>query len=355
MGFDPSHVVSAEFWLTGSRYRDSASIGAYYSELLRRVTALPGVQAASISEAGLPLTRGGNIGIRKPGENWRGVDYRGITPGYFQVLGLPLKAGRLLTESDNVTSERVMVVNEAFVKRFLNGADPVGMTFESTDIGTRRVVGVVGDVTSSVGHPATATVMIPAVQEPADLVTGFNHWFPIHMIVKTPGDPALLRVPMRRAMAEADVQVPVGEVQTMVQVLDGSLALRRFEMVLLGLFAALAALLAAVGIYGLMAYLVQQRTREFGIRMALGARQRDVLGLVLRHGAVLVGSGVVVGIAGAMLATKVIASQLFGVGKFDIATFAVVTAVLAGIALLATWIPAFRATRTDPLVALRSE
>ena len=355
MGFDPRHVVAAEFWLTGSRYRDSASISAYYDNLLRPVTALPGVQAASISEAGLPLTRGGNIGIRKQGGDWRGADYRGVTPGYFKVLGLPLREGRLLTESDNVTSERVMVVNEAFVKRFLNGADPLGMTLESTDIGTRRIVGVVGDVTSTVGRPATPTVMIPAVQEPAGLVTAFNGWFPIHMIVKTAGDPALLRVPMRRVMAEADVGVPIGEVQTMVEVLDGTLSLRRFEMVLLGLFAALAALLAAVGIYGLMAYLVQQRTREFGIRMALGARQRDVLQLVLRHSAVLVGAGMAAGIVGAMLATKVIASQLFGVGTFDVATFGAVSALLVAIALVATWLPAFRATRVDPVVALRTD
>jgi ABC-type antimicrobial peptide transport system permease subunit len=156
-------------------------------------------------------------------------------------------------------------------------------------------------------------------------------------------------------MAEADVQVPIGRVETMVEVLDGSLSLRRFEMVLLGLFAALAALLAAVGIYGLMAYLVQQRIREFGIRMALGARQRDVLGLVIRHGASLVGAGVGAGIVGAMLATRLIASQLFGVKAFDLATFALVSLLLMGIALAATWLPAFRATRVDPVVALRSE
>ena len=156
-------------------------------------------------------------------------------------------------------------------------------------------------------------------------------------------------------MAEADAQVPIGRVQTMTEVRDGTLALRRFETILLGLFAALAALLAAVGIYGLMAYLVQQRTREFGIRMALGARQRDVLSLVLRHGAVLVGTGVVVGIAGAMLATKLIASQLFGVGKFDVVTFGAVPVLLVAIALVATWLPAFRATRVDPQLALRSE
>ncbi len=355
MGFDPSHVVSAEFWLTGSRYLDSAAIATYYSELLRRVTALPGVQAAAITEAGLPLTRGGNVGVKRPDGNWWSVDYRGVTPGYFKVLDLPLREGRLLTESDNVTSEHVMVVNEAFVKRFMKGADPLGMTIESPDLGTGRVVGVVGNVTSSVGDPAVPTLITAAVQEHSGLVTGFNGWFPIHLIVKTAGDPALLRVPMRRAMAEADVQVPIGEVQTMVEVLDGTLALRRFEMILLGLFAALAALLAAVGIYGLMAYLVQQRTREFGIRMALGARQQDVLGMVLRHGAVLVGAGVIAGIAGAMLATRLIASQLFGVGRFDAVTFASVSLLLVVIALAATWIPAFRATRTDPLVALRTE
>lgn len=354
-GFDPSRVVAAEFWLTGSRYRDSASIATYYGELLRRVSALPGVQAASISEAGLPLTRGGNVAFHRPDGSWGSTDYRGVTPGYFQVLGLPLREGRLFTESDGVTSERVMVVNQAFVKRFLNGADPVGLTVVSPDLGRARVVGVVGDVTSSVGQPAAPTVMIPAVQEQAGLVTGFNGWFPIHLIVRTAGDPTLLRVPMRRAMAEADVQIPIGRVETMVEVLDGSLALRRFEMILLGLFAVLAALLAAVGIYGLMAYLVQQRIREFGIRMALGARQRDVLTLVLRHGATLVGAGVGAGIAGAMLATRLIASQLFGVKAFDVTTFALVSLLLMGIALVATWLPAFRATRVDPVTALRAD
>ena len=354
-GFDPSHVVAAEFWLTGSRYRDSAAIANYYGELLRRVNALPGVQAASISEAGLPLTRGGNVAFHRLDGSWESTDYRGVTPGYFQVLGLPLREGRLLNESDGVGTERVMVVNQAFVKRFMNGGDPIGLTVTSPDLGRARVVGVVGDVTSSVGHPAEPTVMIPAVQEPAGLVTGFNGWFPIHMIVRTAGDPALLRVPMRRAMAEADVQVPIGRVETMTEVLDGSLALRRFEMVLLGLFAGLAALLAAVGIYGLMAYLVQQRIREFGIRMALGARQRDVLGLVLRHGAALVGAGVVAGLAGAMLATRLIASQLFGVKAIDVPTFALVALLLMAIALVATWLPAFRATRVDPVVALRTE
>lgn len=355
MGFDPSHVVAAEFWLTGSRYRDSAAIATYYDELLRRVSALPGVRAASITEAGLPLTRGGNVAFKRPDGNWGSTDYRGVTPGYFQVLDVPLREGRLLTESDNITSERVMVVNQAFVRRVLKGADPLGMTIESPDLGKGRVVGVVGDVTSSVGDPAEPTVMTAAVQEHGGLVTGFNGWFPIHLIAKTAGDPTLLRVPMRRAMAEADVQVPIGRVETMEEVLDGSLALRRFEMVLLGLFAALAALLAAVGIYGLMAYLVQQRTREFGIRMALGARQRDVLTLVLRHGAVLVGAGVAAGMVGAVLATKLIASQLFGVGTFDATTFGAVSSLLVVIALVATWLPAFRATRVDPVVALRTE
>jgi putative ABC transport system permease protein len=355
-GFDPRRIVAAEFWLTGSRYRDSAAIAAYYDDLVRRVGALPGVQAASITEAGLPLTRGGNVGFHRPDGSWGSTDYRGVTSGYFQVLGIPLRKGRLLSASDGVGSERVAVVNEAFVKRYLKDVEPLGWILDSPDMGgKRRIVGVVGDVTSSVGDPAVPAAMIPAVQEEMGLVTAFNGWFPIYVIARTAGDPTLLRVPLRRAMAEADVQVPIGRVETMVEVLDGSLSLRRFEMVLLGLFAALAALLAAVGIYGLMAYLVQQRIREFGIRMALGARQRDVLGLVIRHGASLVGAGVGAGIVGAMLATRLIASQLFGVKAFDLATFALVSLLLMGIALAATWLPAFRATRVDPVVALRSE
>jgi putative ABC transport system permease protein len=354
-GFDPQRVVAAEFWLTGSRYRDSAGIATYYDELLRRVSALPGVQAASITEAGLPLTRGGNVAIKRLDGTYGSTDYRGVTPGYFSVLGLPLRQGRLLATSDGVASEHVMVVNEAFVKRFLKGVDPLGTPLESPDLGSRLIVGVVGDVTSSVGQPAEPTVMVPAVQEHAGLVTVFNGWYPVHLIARTAGDPALLRVAIRRAMAEADVQVPIGRVETMVEVLDSSLSFQRFEMVVLGLFAVLAALLAAVGIYGLMAYLVQQRTREFGIRMALGARQRDVLRLVLRHGAVLVGAGVVAGIAGAMVATRLIASQLFGVTPLDASTFALVTLGLALVAFAAMWLPAHRAMASDPMVSLRSE
>jgi putative ABC transport system permease protein len=355
-GFDPHQVLAAEFWLTGSRYQTAPAINAYYRDLLRRVEGLPGVQSAAVVEAGMPLTRGGNVGVRIGGGDFRSSDYRGVSADYFTTLGVPLTQGRYLSGSDVAGGEPVAVVNRAFARRYLSQGDPLGAVITSPDLGgPRRVVGVVGDVTSSIGSPAQPTIIIPAPQEPPDLVTAFNGWFPIHLLVRTSGDPTRLVAPLKRAMQEADAQVPVGQVETMSDVLSGSLSFTRFIMVLLALFAGLAALLAVIGIYGLMSYLVAQRTREFGIRMALGARRSDVLAMVVRHGLALVGLGVLVGVGAAAAATRLLASELFGVRPIDIPTFAFVAAGVALVALVACYFPAQRATKVDPVVALRSE
>ncbi|MGE5744973.1 MAG: ABC transporter permease, partial [Gemmatimonadota bacterium] len=355
-GFDPGHIVAAELWLTGSRYDTAPAVASYYADLRRRVAALPGVRSAAIVEAGLPLNRGGNTGVKVNGGDYVGADYRAVTPGFFETLGASLRRGRTLSDADGATSEPVVVINEAFERRYLEGVDPLGaMVLVAEAGGVRRVVGVVGDITSGIGRPAQPTVFIPAAQEPAGMMLGFNGWFPIHLLARTVGSPASYPALLARAMRAADPAIPVGLVRTMDDVLATSLAVRRFEMVLLALFAGLAATLAAVGIYGLMSYLVTQRVREFGIRVALGARRRDVFGIVMRRGVILAATGIVLGLLGALALTRLLASQLYGVRPVDLLTLAAVTGGVVLLALAACYIPAWRGTKVDPVVALRTE
>jgi predicted permease len=309
-----------------------------------------------VIEAGLPLTRGGNTGVSVNGGELRGADFRAVTPELFATLGVPLRQGRYLDASDRAGGEPVIAVNEAFVHRYLNDRDPLGTMVTVGDVGgPRRVVGVVGDVTSGIGRDAPPTVFIPASQEPAGVALAFNGWFPIHVLVRTTGDPASVSAAVARAVRATDPHVPVGRVRTMGDVLAESLALRRFVMTLLSLFAGLAVVLAAVGIYGLMSYLVTQRAREFGIRMALGARPGDVMAMVVRRAAALVGPGIVLGVLAAAGLTRLLASQLFGVRPIDPATFAAVLAGIVAVALVACSVPAWRGTKVDPVVALRYE
>ncbi|HEY6059861.1 MAG TPA: ADOP family duplicated permease, partial [Gemmatimonadales bacterium] len=355
-GLDPGHIVAAELWLTGSRYDTAPAVANYYADLRRRVEALPGVRSAAIVEAGLPLNRGGNTGVKVNGGDYVGADYRAVSPGFFETLGASLRRGRTLTDADGATSEPVVVINEAFERRYLEGVDPLGAMVLVAEAGdARRVVGVVGDITSGIGLPAQPTVFIPAAQEPTGVMLGFNGWFPIHLLARTVGSPAGYPALLARTMRAADPAIPVGQVRTMDDVLATSLAFRHFEMVLLALFAGLAAALAAVGIYGLMSYLVTQRVREFGIRVALGARRRDVFGIVMRRGVTLAATGIVLGLLGAVAMTRLLASQLYGVRPVDLLTLAAVTGGVVLLALAACYIPAWRGTKVDPMVALRSE
>jgi putative ABC transport system permease protein len=279
-----------------------------------------------------------------------------VTPGFFETLGAPLRRGRFLGDADGAGTEPVVVINETFVRRYLEDRDPLGSLVEVAGAGgPRRVVGVVGDVTSGIGRPAQPTAFIPAAQEPAGMMLGFNGWFPIHLLVRTAGSPAGYPALLARTIRDVDAAVPVGQVSTMDNVLADSLAFRRFELVLLMLFAALAVTLAAVGIYGLMSYLVTQRAREIGVRIALGARTRDVLGIVLGRGLALAGAGVALGLLGAALLTRLLASQLYGVKPIDPVTFAAVAAGVVLLSLAACYVPARRGAKVDPMVALRTE
>ncbi len=358
-GFDVGRVVSAEIWLTGSRPgADSSRVTTYYTELTRRLQVEPGVEAAAVVEAGLPLTRGGNLPVRLAGEaDPQSTDYRTVTPDYFRVLGIPVLEGRALGDMDGATAERTVVVNRRFADRFLRGPGALGtMLTLGGDGGARyRVVGVVADVRSFVGLEPPPTVFISSAQTPPAFTRIFNSWFPIHVLIRTAGDPAGLGPALARVLREIDPLVPIGRISPMRDVLSQSLAFQRFLLVLLGGFAGLAALLAAIGIYGLMSHRVAQRRREFGIRLSLGARPTEVFRLVLARGVRLAAIGIALGLIGALNLTRLLAGELYGVEPLDPLTFLGVGAGIVVLSLVACAVPARRATRVDPMTALRAE
>ena len=356
LGFEPGRVLSAEIWMNGTRYDTTEKMDAYCRELTARLKAQPGVSAAAVIEAGLPLERGGNNGVALDGKRLQAsVDYRSVTPEFFRALGVPLQVGRTLEDADGPESAPVAVVNASFARRFASG-DPMGHTVSvgSTDH-PRTVVGVVGDVKSFVGVPAAPTVFIPVAQTSYKTFQIFEGWFPTHVLVRTEGNPLALGTTVERTMRALDPQVPVGRVRSMEQVLSGSLAVQEFLMVLVSVFAGLAIALAMIGMYGVMSYLVSQQTREIGIRLALGARPGDIWRRVLGRGMALAAIGAVAGIGGALALTRLLGDLLFGVQASDAATLAGATLALAAAAGLACAIPAGRASRVEPMVALRYE
>lgn len=356
-GFEPGRVLSAEIWLNGTRYDTTEKMSVFCRDLVARMAGQPGVGTAAVVQAGMPLERGGNVGVRLDGE-WihASVDYRSVTPEFFRALGLPLHQGRVFTDADTMDGEVVAVVNASFARRFTsNEALSHNLLVGGSDKSARRVVGVVGDVKSFVGLPAQPTVFIPVAQTPYGLFRVFEGWYPTHVLVRTDGNPLALGPVVERTLQQMDSQVPVGRVRSMEQVLSTSLGLQQFLMVLVSVFAGLAIALAMIGVYGLMSYLVAQRTREIGIRLALGARPADIWRRVLTRGLALAGSGVAVGIAGALAMTRLIAGLLFGVRPEDPITIVAVVLSLFLATALACAVPAFRAARVDPMVALRHE
>jgi predicted permease len=268
-----------------------------------------------------------------------------------------VKQGREFDTGDGPGAGPVAIVNETFVRDLLSAHDPIGRIVYLGGQGnpSRRIVGVVGDVKSDIARTVPPTIFIPSAQTPVGLTRLFGVWFPTHVMVRASGDPAALAGAVRAAIHETDPRVPVGNVRTLDEVLSDSVAFHRFHMLLIAIFAGLALVLAAVGTYGVMSYLVAQRTHELGVRVALGAEPGDVLALVLRRGLALAGGGALLGLLGSAALTRLLASQLYGVRPLDPATFGAVTALLLLVALLACWIPARRAARVDPVVALRSE
>jgi putative ABC transport system permease protein len=354
-GFNPHQILSAQFWLIGSNYNSEAQIATFDRAIVQRLESIPGVESAAVIAAGLPLERGGNNGVRlSNSSDWHSVDYREITPGFFGAMGIPLRQGRTFSESDSETADKVVIVNQAFVRRHFPSSSPIG---EHIFLGKTscEIVGVVGDVKSYLDQPVPPATFVPAAQASYGTSALFEGWFPRIILVRSNVDPLGLSRSVRDAIAAVDPTVPTGSIRSMEQVLSHSLALRSFMMFLLGLFAALALVLASVGIYGVISFAVSQRTREIGVRMALGAHPGDVLRLILGEGLKLVLAGVVLGIIAALAMTRLLSTLIYGVSASDPLIFLSVVTLLVAVALAACYVPARRAMRVDPNVALRYE
>jgi putative ABC transport system permease protein len=356
-GFTPERALAAQFWTSGTRHQDSEAIAALHQALEERVSALPGVSAAGVVVAGLPLQRGGNFGgvfEGQPESETFGFDYRSVTPGYFEALGLSLRQGRVIEARDVAGAPAVAVVNEAFARIHAGESDLIGRRLLLAN-SSYEIVGVVADVRSYLNDSAPPTVLLPVAQSPAQVMGLFEGWFPSHLLVRSELPPASLVAAVREAMREVDRELPLGSIRPMDEVFAAALAGQRFHMSLMSVFAGLALVLAAIGVYGVLAYSVARRTREIGIHVALGAGSRAVLGKVLAQGMRPVVGGLLAGLFGAWLLSRLMAGMLFGVEAFDPATFALVAAGLGAVALVACLLPALRATRADPLMALRQD
>jgi putative ABC transport system permease protein len=348
-GFDPNHLLVFSVGLPPST--EPWRQDDFYRQVVDRLGMLPGVQSAG-AVSRLPLV-GGNSdrSFKLPGDTKSyDADIRVAAPNYFQTMGIPLLKGRGLTEQDTQGSAQVAVVNDAFAQNIFPGQDPIGKYIVNFGPSPNQIqiVGVIGNVR----HVGLATAPRPE----AYLPFGQAHWPSVFMVVRTKmSDPLSLTSAVQNAVWSVSKDVPLADIRTMQDVIANSVLRRKFTMLLLAIFAGLAMLLAAIGLYGVMSYSVSQRTHEIGIRMALGAQKTDVLKLVVRQGMWLVALGLLLGVLASVAATRLMAGLLFGVSATDPLTFSVVAALLASVALAANLVPARRATKVDPMVALRHE
>ena len=356
-GYNANNVLTMFISLPDQKYPASRQQVEFYRQVLDRVQRLPGVVSAAVTN-GLPTRRFPSTIFEIEGRpNVRGewepsADILAVSGAAFRTLEIPLLKGQGFTESDTVDAPVVLLVNETLARRYWPNQDPLGRRVTMLDWGDPlpgRVVGVVGDVKMEGLDEPVAPAIYYSYTQFVDRVLG------LYLLVRTTSDPLALAAAVREQVWAVDKDQPVSNIETMEQVVAGSVAQPRFIMMLLGTFAAVALLLSAVGIYGVISYSVSQRTHEIGIRMALGAQRRDIFRLVVGQGMKLTLIGVAVGLAGSFALTRFLQSLLFGVSATDPVTFAGVAALLAAVALLACYIPARRATKVDPMVALRHE
>jgi putative ABC transport system permease protein len=359
-GFQPDRSLTMRMHLSGEKYGDSIKRRTFYDHMLQQVQSIPGVQSAGVITQ-LPLTTQGlsfTFSLEgqppMPASNLPLAVFRVISQDYFHAMGVPLLRGRSFTPQDSVDAQAVVVINRTMAERFWPGQEALGKRFKIGSSDSQNplmmVVGVVGDVRqSSLDQSLKPEMYVSHLQD--------RRFFaiPRDLVVRTTGDPLAMAAAVRAEIWKLDKDLPLYRVQTMEQILSASVGGQRFNMLLLTVFAALALLLAAVGVYGLMSYATAQRAREIGVRLALGARASDVLRLVMKQGLILTISGVTVGLAGAFALTRIMTGLLFGVSVTDPGTFTLIAALLTLVALTACWIPARRAARMDPMVALRTE
>lgn len=368
-GFDPHNVLTLRTSLAGGKYEKTAAVDSFARNVIQHMEALPGVEAAATTL--LPPMEGSvdmsfNIEGKpaaKAGDPNGDEDIVYTTPHYYAALKIPLLRGRLTEERDTAKSAPVMVVSNAFVKKYFAKEDPVGQRItigkgaggEMEDV-TRQIVGVVGDVRQNGLNQADSPIMyIPAAQMSDGLTKLGSSVIPLTWVIRTSVDPWSLVGPLQGAVQAVDGQMPVSKIRTMDQLIGTTLARQNFNMSLLTVFAGVALVLASIGIYGLMAYSVEQRRHEIGIRMALGAGKREMLNMVLGQGMRLALIGVAIGLAAAFGLTRLLQAMLYGVKATDPVTFVGVAVLLTAIALVACYIPARRATRIEAVTALRYE
>ncbi|HJP93193.1 MAG TPA: ABC transporter permease [Pyrinomonadaceae bacterium] len=361
LGIRTDNVLTFRLPVPERRLNGPDQIRSYYGQMLEKVSALPGVAKAALT-TGIPA-RGASMGTRvnivgqpppNPSER-RGSAFQMITPGYIDALGIRVTRGRRIDEHDTATSVRVAMVNEFFATRYLSGLDPLTQRISAPEFVPGQpqgkpvewqIVGVFHDTRGAGFREADPEVYVPFAQSP---------WPQASMVIKADGDPKALIKSLAVAVNSVDPDLPLAGVQTIDEIVSESLAIDRFSVVLFASFGALGLLLAAVGIYGVMAFAVAQRTHEFGVRMALGAQQSRVISLVLKEGTILALTGTAIGLAGAYLVGRAMQSTLYGVEALDVRAFGAVSVLLLVAALLACLFPALRASRVEPLEALRYE
>jgi predicted permease len=353
--------LSAGLTLPNSKYAEPTQINNFHKQLLDRIATLPGVKTATIAYDH-PLQSNWLDSFQIEGRvlssnnQSTSANFIPVGPNYFDTVSVQLVAGRTFTPLDDQDHPGVAIVNESFIKHYFPNENALGQRlkpsppariWDNQRLTSFEIVGVVRDVKlAGLEAPSEPAYYLPASQAPLQDMT---------LLVRTTTDPLSLVGAVRGAVLSIDPNQPIANISTLEKVVDESIAQRRLNMLLMGLFGALAMLLSAVGIYGLLSHAVTQRTQEMGIRMALGAQVNDVLKLVLKQGMTLVVIGEAVGLAGAFALTRLIRGLLFGVTPNDVTTFVVVAAVLGVVALLACYFPARRATKVDPLIALKYE
>ena len=356
-GFNVSNLLTMQVQTYGRRYDDDATCNRFFAQALEAVRRVPGVSAAAFTSQ-LPLSGDADVyGVRLEAANnikeAHDAFRYGVSPGYFETMGIPLRRGRLFDAHDvDGVPVRPVLINESFAKAKFPGRDPIGQRLRIGGSPTRTwdvIIGVVGDVKqTSLAVSRSDAVYVTTAQW---LWADGTQW----LVVRTHGDVAALAPAIRQAIWSVDKDQPIVRVSTMDDLLAASAAERRFALFLFGAFALVALALAAAGIYGVLSGSVAERTREIGVRSALGASRRRILALVVRQGMILTALGVAIGLAGAIAASQAIAAMLFGVSRLDLVTYVGVIALLAGVSVVACSVPAIRASRIDPMSALRQE
>jgi putative ABC transport system permease protein len=365
LGFDSRNLLSARMSLTSEKYNHNAQVWNFQRQVIDRVRQLPGVSSVASASA-TPLERGLNTVVFRHGaytddmHDMLLIEFRSISPEYFRTLAIPLLNGREFTDADSADSARVVVVNESLANSMWPGQNPIGKPLLAGEGSPeqnkpREVVGVVADIKEiGLDQPPRATVYVPQPQVLDAFNAMTNYWFASSLLVRTAG-PVDVSGEITKIVAAVDPEEPVARIDAMNDVRARSISEQRFLMALMGIFAALALFLAAIGIFGVLSYQMSRRTREIGIRMALGATPRGVMSLILREVLLVVFAGVTIGLAAALGLTRFLASELFGVRPADPLTFVAVAVILTCVALFACYVPARRAMRVDPMVALRYE